>query len=138
MHNDKVVHLNDLLLDSELRLTEPQTDEGSDLVPTPSISESKDTTTEPITQEIEQENLQPTPQSTAEEQVEVSAVENEDADRIDYNERFVRALLNRAVNIDGLKRLIQNQTGESSDPEHNAILSAAGEGVASKFCCSKV
>lgn len=61
MHNDKVVHLNDLLLDSELRLTEPQTDEGSDLVPTPSISESKDTTTEPITQEVAQENLQETP-----------------------------------------------------------------------------
>lgn len=44
------------------------------------LSIDKDTTTEPITQEIGQENLQPSPQSTAEEQVEVSAVENEDAD----------------------------------------------------------
>lgn len=72
MHNDKVVHLNDLLLDSELRLTEPQTDEGSDLVPTPSISESKDTTTEPITQEVEQENLQSAPENVSEEQAETS------------------------------------------------------------------
>lgn len=51
-----------------------------------------------------------------------NAYRSGDAQRIDYNERFVRALLNRAVNVDGLKRLIQNQTGESSDPEHNAIL----------------
>ncbi len=122
------------------------------------VSESKDTTTEPKKQEVAQENLQPTPQSTAEEQMEVSPVENKDADeqtalspeeraaqvedpslilfttmldnayrsgdarRIDYNERFVRALLNRAINVDGLKRLIRNQTGEISDPEHNAIL----------------
>lgn len=35
------------------------------------LSESKDTTTEPITQEIEQENLQPTPENAAEEQTEV-------------------------------------------------------------------
>lgn len=51
-----------------------------------------------------------------------NAYRSGDARRVDYNERFVRALLNRAVNIDGLKRLIQNQTGESSDPELNAIL----------------
>ena len=60
--------------------SKPNADEGSTSNGTPSnISESKDTTTELITQEIEQENLHP-PQSTAEEQVEVSAVENEDAD----------------------------------------------------------
>ena len=40
-------------------------------------SESKDTTTEPITQEVEQENLQPTPENVAEEQMEVSQLENE-------------------------------------------------------------
>lgn len=34
------------------------------------VSESKDTTTEPITQEIEQENLQPTPENIAENQAE--------------------------------------------------------------------
>lgn len=147
--------------DGQLLILPSETSEEVGALSDPTLnqpSESKDTTTEPITQEIEQENLQPTPESTAEEQVEVSAVENEDADeqpalspeeraaqvedpnsilfttmldnayrsgdarRIDYNERFVRALLNRAVNVDGLKRLIQNQTGESSDPEHNAIL----------------
>ncbi len=41
------------------------------------LSESKDTTTEPITQEIEQENLQPTPENVAEEQMESSQLENE-------------------------------------------------------------
>lgn len=47
MHNDNVVHLNETLLDSEVRLTKPQS-EGSDLVPTPSvISKSKDTTSIP-------------------------------------------------------------------------------------------
>lgn len=45
------------------------------------VSESKDTTTEPKKQEVAQENLQPTPQSTAEEQMEVSPVENKDAEK---------------------------------------------------------
>lgn len=48
--------------------SKPNADEGSTSNGTPSnISESKDTTTEPITQEIEQENLQPTPENAAEE-----------------------------------------------------------------------
>lgn len=47
MHNDNVMHLKETLLDSEVRLTKPQS-EGSDLVPTPSvISKSKDTTSIP-------------------------------------------------------------------------------------------
>ena len=50
MHNDNVMHLKETLLDSEVRLTKPQS-EGSDLVPTPSvISKSKDTTSIPENQ----------------------------------------------------------------------------------------
>lgn len=89
MHNDKVVHLNDLLLDSELRLTEPQTDEGSDLVPAPSISESKDTTTEPITQEIEQENLQETPES------ELYFDDNKAKEFVNSSEQRIRQIVSR-------------------------------------------
>lgn len=48
--------------------SKPNADEGSTSNGTPSnISESKDTTTEPITQEVEQEKLQPTPENVAEE-----------------------------------------------------------------------
>lgn len=51
--------------------SKPNADEGSTSNGTPSnISESKDTTTEPITQEVEQENLQPTPENIAENQAE--------------------------------------------------------------------
>ena len=53
MHNDSVVHLNETLLDSEWRLTKPQS-EGSDLVPTPSvISTNKNTTSLPNMQDVE-------------------------------------------------------------------------------------
>ncbi len=59
MHNDNIVHLNDTLLDSEGHLTKPQ-DEGSDLVPTPSvISNNKDNTSEGENQISEQENVSP-------------------------------------------------------------------------------
>lgn len=65
MHNDNVVHLNETLLDSEWRLTKPQ-NEGSDLVPTPSvISESKDTTSIPEIQTNEQKFSLITPEMDA-------------------------------------------------------------------------
>lgn len=57
MHNDNVVHLRDSFLDSEWRLTEPSELKGSDLVPTPNSSESKDTTTIPENQISEEEIL---------------------------------------------------------------------------------
>lgn len=48
---------NESLLDSEWHLTKPQ-NEGSDLVPTPSVSsESKNTTSVPNMQEVEQKNV---------------------------------------------------------------------------------
>lgn len=55
MHNDNVVHLKDSFLDSEWRLTEPSELKGSDLVPTPNSSESKDTTSIPKNQISEEE-----------------------------------------------------------------------------------
>ena len=44
VHQDKMIHLNERFFNSDGRLIEPQK-EGSDLVPTPTSSEDKDTTT---------------------------------------------------------------------------------------------
>lgn len=56
MHNDNVVHLNDLFSDSEMRLTRPQS-EGPDLVPTPNSSDNKGTISAPQNQGVEQKNV---------------------------------------------------------------------------------
>ena len=72
--------------DGQLLILPSETSEEVGALSDPTLnqpSESKDTTTEPITQEIEQENLQPTPENVAEEQMEVSPVENKDADERD-------------------------------------------------------
>ena len=70
------------------------------------VSESKDTTTEPKKQEVAQENLQPTPQSTAEEQMEVSPVENKDADeQINNYGRLFRVGRNRIAEVENYFKL---------------------------------
>ena len=87
MHNDKVVHLKDSFLDSELRLIEPQV-EGSDIVPTPNASSaSKDTTSEPQMQEKAEENAESTEKNIEEVTESANRIEEEggqvDVDRGD-------------------------------------------------------
>ncbi len=92
MHNDNVVHLNDLFSDSEVRLIRPQS-EGSDLVPTPNSSGSKDTTSEPKNQEVAEKILQ----AEAETNIEPSEAQKE-----------VGNYKKGHVTIDGLNITIEN------------------------------
>lgn len=107
MHNDNVVHLKDLFLDSGVRLTEPSPSKGPDLVPTPNSSESEDTTTNPKNQIFEGENSDASAIFTEEQRRERQA-EMDAMSTFDFSRDYRRRNLNTEVSRNTLHKFIDN------------------------------